>query len=49
MDIHIHYIEEKELIYRFGDSYRENRNKIPAFFVHPKNWGLFFKYLIGMA
>ena len=47
MDIHIHFVEE-ELIDRFGDSYREHRNKTPAFFVHPKNWGLFFKCLIGM-
>ncbi len=34
---------------RFRDFYRGNRNKTSAFFVHPKNWGLFFKYLIGMA
>jgi len=49
MYVHIHFVEEKELIDRFGDSYREYRNKTPAFFVPPKNWGLFFKYLIGMA
>jgi len=49
MYVHIHFVEEKELIDRFGDSYRKYRNKTPAFFVHPKNWRSFFKYLIGMA
>ncbi len=49
MDIPIHFVEEKVLIDRFGDSYREYRNKTPAFFVPTKNWGLFFKNLIGMA
>lgn len=49
MYIHIHFVEEKESIDRFRDSYREYINKTPAFFVPPKNWGLFFKYLIGMA
>ncbi len=49
MYIHVHFVEEKELINRFGDSYTEYRKKTPAFFVHPKNWGLFFKFFIGMA
>jgi len=49
MDIHIHFVEEKELIDRFRDSYREYRKKTTTFFAHTKNWGLFFKYLIGMA
>jgi len=31
MDVHIHYVEEKELMDRFEDSYREYRNKTPVF------------------
>ncbi|MFX1386705.1 MAG: methyltransferase family protein [Promethearchaeota archaeon] len=47
MFIHIHFVEEKELINRFGDSYKVYRKKVPAFFVHPKNWGQFFKFILG--
>ena len=47
MLIHIHFVEEKELINRFGDSYKEYRKNVPAFFVRPKNWGKFFKFIIG--
>jgi len=47
MYIHIYFVEEKELINRFGDSYKEYRKKIPAFFVHMKDWGLFLKFILG--
>ncbi|MFX1457370.1 MAG: methyltransferase family protein [Promethearchaeota archaeon] len=47
MYIHIHFVEEKELINRFGDSYKEYRKKTPAFFVHMKNWGLFLRFILG--
>ena len=47
MYIHIHFVEEKELIKRFGDSYKEYRKKTPAFFVHPKKGGIFLKFLLG--
>ncbi|MFX1312405.1 MAG: methyltransferase family protein [Promethearchaeota archaeon] len=47
MYIHIHFVEEKELINRFGDSYKEYKKKIPAFFVHIKNWNLFLKFILG--
>jgi protein-S-isoprenylcysteine O-methyltransferase Ste14 len=33
--IHIHFIEEKELIARFGNAYIDYRKKVPAFFVNP--------------
>ena len=33
MDVHIHYVEEKELMDRFEDSYREYRNKKPWFYL----------------
>lgn len=45
--IHIHFVEEKELISRFGDSYLEYRKKVPAFFVHPKKWIKFLGFLVG--
>ena len=47
MLIHIHFVEERELIHRFGDSYKDYRHKTPAFFVRPKNWGQFFKFILG--
>lgn len=47
MYIHIHFVEEKELINRFGDSYLDYRKKTPAFFVHIKDWGLLFGFLLG--
>jgi protein-S-isoprenylcysteine O-methyltransferase Ste14 len=43
--IHIHFVEERELIQRFGNSYREYRRKVPAFFVAPNNIGTLFKFL----
>ncbi|MFX1277335.1 MAG: methyltransferase family protein [Promethearchaeota archaeon] len=47
MYIHVHFVEEKELITRFGDSYKEFRKNVPAFFVHPNKWKNFFKFIIG--
>lgn len=47
MFIHVHFVEEKELIQRFGDSYKEYRKKTSAFFLYPKNWGQFFKFILG--
>ena len=44
--IHIHFVEEKELIQRFGESYIEYRNEVPAFFVKPKNYFRFLKLII---
>lgn len=43
--IHIHFVEEKELIQRFGDSYLSYRNKVPPFFVRPKNYYKFLKFI----
>ncbi len=47
MYIHIHFVEEKELINRFGDSYKDYREKTPAFFVYPRNLIQFFKFILG--
>lgn len=44
---HIFGVEEKELIQRFGDGFREYRKKTPALIIKPKNWGRYFKFLIG--
>ena len=44
--LHVHFIEEKELIQRFGDSYREYQTKVPAFFVSLKNIRIFFSFLL---
>jgi len=46
MYIHIYFVEEKELINRFGDSYIDYRRKVPAFFVHISDWGLFLKFIL---
>ena len=43
--IHIYLVEEKELIKRFGNSYREYQKKVPAVFVKPKNIGTFLRFL----
>ena len=46
--IHI-FVEEKELIQRFGESYDSYRKSVPAILVRPKNWKLYFKFLLGIA
>ncbi len=43
--IHIYLVEEKELIKRFGNSYREYQKKVPAVFINPKNIGTFLRFL----
>jgi protein-S-isoprenylcysteine O-methyltransferase Ste14 len=45
--IHVRFVEEKELIRRFGDSYRDYRRKVPAFFVSPRKIGAFLRFLSG--
>jgi protein-S-isoprenylcysteine O-methyltransferase Ste14 len=45
--IHIHFVEEKELIVRFGPSYQEYMKKVPAFFVNPKKLGILLGFLLG--
>ncbi|NHI93828.1 MAG: hypothetical protein EAX96_15175 [Candidatus Lokiarchaeota archaeon] len=46
-ELHIQKVEEKELIQRFGESFKNYRQQVPALFVRPSQWGLFFKLLIG--
>ena len=45
--IHIHFVEEKELIKRFGASYQEYMKKVPAFFVKPNKLGIFLGFLLN--
>jgi protein-S-isoprenylcysteine O-methyltransferase Ste14 len=43
--MHIYLVEEKELIKRFGNSYREYQNKVPAVYVNVKNIRAFLRFL----
>lgn len=43
--IHIRFIEERELIKRFGNSYSDYRKKVPAFFVSPTKLRPFLRFL----
>ena len=43
--IHIHFVEEKELVTRFGASYQEYMTRVPAFFVKPNKLGTFLGFL----
>jgi protein-S-isoprenylcysteine O-methyltransferase Ste14 len=45
--IHIRYIEDRELLERFGDSFREYQQRVPAIIVHPSDWGKLILYLFG--
>jgi protein-S-isoprenylcysteine O-methyltransferase Ste14 len=45
--IHVYFVEEKELIERFGESYRGYRKKVPAFFVKLKDVRALLNFLSG--
>ncbi len=47
--IHIHFVEEKELIERFGLSYQEYMKKVPAFLVGFNKLRTFRDFLVGKA
>jgi len=46
-EYHVHFVEEKELIERFGESYRQYQQKVPAFVFSPKFLKQFFQFLLG--
>ncbi|NMC05816.1 MAG: isoprenylcysteine carboxylmethyltransferase family protein [Candidatus Lokiarchaeota archaeon] len=46
--MHVRFVEEPELMSRFGDSYKEYRKKVPAFFVNPARLKTFFGFLFGI-
>ena len=43
--VHVHFVEEKELIERFGESYCSYQKKVPAFFVSPNNIRVLVRFL----
>jgi protein-S-isoprenylcysteine O-methyltransferase Ste14 len=43
--IHIQFVEERELIQRFGSSYSDYRKRVPAFFIKPKKLAEFIRFL----
>ncbi len=45
---HVHFVEEKELITRFGSSYREYIKRVPAFFIDPRKVGTLFYFLFKL-
>jgi len=44
---HIHFVEEKELVARFGPSYQHYMKQVPAFLVKPDKLGDFLGFLMG--
>ncbi|MFX0033688.1 MAG: methyltransferase family protein [Promethearchaeota archaeon] len=44
----LYFVEERELIQRFGDSYLEYKRKVPAIFVRPKKIKTYFRFLLGI-
>jgi len=44
--VHIYFVEEKELIQRFGDSYKSYQEEVPAFFIRPKDINIFLRFLL---
>jgi protein-S-isoprenylcysteine O-methyltransferase Ste14 len=42
----IRLVEERELIERFGQSYREYRKRVPAFWPHPRDIGKTLRFLL---
>jgi protein-S-isoprenylcysteine O-methyltransferase Ste14 len=44
---HIRLVEERELIKRFGESYREYQKRVPALIVRPSKIGVYLKFLMG--
>ena len=45
INIHLKYVEEKELIQRFGEEYKKYREDVPAFFVKLKDLKRYFSTL----
>ncbi len=43
----ITFVEEPELLERFGEGYADYRKRVPAFFPRPRHWIAFWKFLIS--
>jgi protein-S-isoprenylcysteine O-methyltransferase Ste14 len=44
---HIFIVEERELIRRLGDAYKDYKKEVPAILIKLRNWPRFFKFLFG--
>lgn len=44
--IHVHYVEEPELLSRFGESYDSYRKNVPPFFLNPLKFPQIVKFII---
>jgi protein-S-isoprenylcysteine O-methyltransferase Ste14 len=47
LNIHVKFVEEKELKQRFGKAYKKYMETTNALFYSPKNIGKYFKFLLG--
>jgi protein-S-isoprenylcysteine O-methyltransferase Ste14 len=47
MKMHLKFVEEKELIERFGEQYKKYRENVPAFFVKLKDFKKYFSILFN--
>ncbi len=47
MTLWLRLVEEKELIERFGAGYAEYRQRVPAFWPKPRDFGKFWRFLIS--
>ena len=45
INLHLKFVEEKELIRRFGESYRNYKKDVPAFFVKWKNLKKYLRFI----
>jgi len=44
---HVFIVEERELIKRLGNSYKDYKKEVPAIFIRLRNWPRFFKFVFG--
>ncbi|MFX1389124.1 MAG: methyltransferase family protein [Promethearchaeota archaeon] len=44
---HIHYVEEKELIERFGASYMDYKKNVRVFFIRIKDFDKLLAFMVG--
>ena len=45
INLHLKFVEEKELIRRFGESYKNYKKEVPAFFVKLKNLRKYLRFI----
>ncbi|MHA2283408.1 MAG: methyltransferase [Promethearchaeota archaeon] len=45
INIHLKFVEEKELIQRFGEGYKKYKEEVPAFFVRLKDLKKYFSFI----